>query len=140
MFEKIKKMFNEKDEKKKTENLVAFLIILVVTLIFVNKILGSDSKSNEEMYKNKTGMQLVNSKAQENAVLVENEGDNLEENLKKILSKINGVGRVDVLITYQKDNPLKIEGAIVTAEGGGNVEIKKNLILAVEAATRTFKS
>lgn len=28
-----------------------------------------------------------------------------------------GFGKVDVLVTYQKENPLKIEGAIVIAEG-----------------------
>lgn len=49
-------------------------------------------------------------------------------------------GNVNVLITYQKENPMKIEGAIVIAEGAENIEIKKNIISAVEAVTRTFKS
>lgn len=117
MFEKIKNMFKEKDEKKRTENLVVFLIILVVTLILVNKILSSDSGSKEGMYQNQTGVELV-SKENDEAVLVSNNGGNdLEQNLEEILSKISGVGNVDVLITYQKENPLKIEGAIVIAEG-----------------------
>ena len=45
-------------------------------------------------------------------------------------------GKVEVLITYQKENPLKIEGAVVISEGAGNIEIKKNIISAIEAATR----
>ncbi|MBR2289396.1 MAG: hypothetical protein IJ867_01965 [Clostridia bacterium] len=91
MFEKIKKMFQEKDEKKKMENLVAFLIILVVTLILVNKILGSESSSKEGMYQNQAGVELV-SKQEDETVLVENEpSDDLEKKLEEILSKISGV-------------------------------------------------
>lgn len=118
MFEKIKKIFNEKDDKKKTENLVAFLIILVVTLIIVNKILSSDSDSKEEIYQNQIGSVELVSNKEDNAVLVNNgTEDNLEKSLEDILSKISGVGKVQVLVTYQKENPLKIEGAIVIAEG-----------------------
>lgn len=117
MFEKIKKLFQEKDDKKKTENLIAFLIILVVTLILMNKILSSPSNSKEGMNQNQTGVELVSEK-NDDAVLVSNEGeDSLEKNLEEILSKIDGVGNVDILITYQKENPLKLEGAIVIAEG-----------------------
>ena len=119
MFEKLKNIFNEKDEKKKSENLIVFLIILVVTLIIINKIWNDDSNNNEEIYKKQSGTELVTSSNEDkDAVLVSNGNeDNLEKNLEDILSKINGVGKVDVLITYQKDNPLKIEGAIVAAEG-----------------------
>lgn len=90
MFEKIKKIFAEKDEKKKTENLVAFLIILVVTLIFMNKILKNDSKNKEETFEKKAGVELVNEQ-EENVVLVENKENDLEKELEEILSKIKGV-------------------------------------------------
>ena len=117
MFEKFKNLFKEKDDKKKMENLVAFLVILVVTLILVKKILSGGNESKEEMYQNEVGVQLVNNK-EEKAVLVDNNGeDELEKNLEEILSKINGVGEVNVLVTYQTDNPSKIEGAIVIAKG-----------------------
>lgn len=115
MIEKIKNIFKEKDEKKKTENLVAFLIILVVTLILMNKILSSDSKESAD-YKNETGVSLVSSK-QETLNSVDEEDSSLEKSLENILSKIDGIGKVQVLITYQKENPDKIEGAIVIAEG-----------------------
>lgn len=91
MFEKIKGLFKEKDDKKRMENLVAFLVILVVTLILVNKILSDEPKSKEEMYQNQTGVELVDNKDEE-VVLVDNEvDDKLEKNLEEILSKINGV-------------------------------------------------
>ena len=91
MFEKIKKMFQEKDEKKKMDNLIAFLIILVVTLILMNKILKNDSGGSQGFNQNQTGLEFVNHE-EENTVLV-NSGfkDDMEENLEKILSKINGV-------------------------------------------------
>ena len=79
MFERIKKMFKEKDEKKKTENLVAFLIILVVTLILINKILKDDNGVKTEFIQNQTGVELVDSK-KENTVLVNSDSnENMEE-------------------------------------------------------------
>ena len=89
MFEKIKNLFKEKDEKKKIENLFAFLIILVVTLIIVNKILKDDSGNSSDFSQNQTGVQLVDNE-NEDTVLVNSE-ENIEEKLKQILSKINGV-------------------------------------------------
>ena len=91
ILDKIKKIFQEKDEKKKMDNLVSFLIILIVTLIIINKILKNDSKSDAGSYQNQTGIELVNNK-EENTVLV-NSGfkDDIEERLENILSKINGV-------------------------------------------------
>ena len=117
MFEKIKNLLKEKDEKKKVENLVVFLIILVVTLVLINKILDDDSTNNEGMNQNQTGIQLVSNKNDEIKSVDDFENDDLAQKLEDILSKINGVGQVKVLITYQKENPLKIEGAIVIAEG-----------------------
>jgi len=90
MLEKWKKIFQGKDDKKKTENLVAFLVILVVTLIIMNKILNSDSGSKEGMYQNQTGVELV-SAPKEETVLVDKGEDALEKNLEEILSKIKGV-------------------------------------------------
>ena len=92
MFEKIKNLFKEKDDKKKMENLIAFLIILVVTLIIVNKILKSDDKTDLGINQNQTGVQFVDKSEEEKAVLV-NSGfeNNIEESLENILSKISGV-------------------------------------------------
>lgn len=55
----------------------------------------------------------------------------IESELCMILSDIDGVGNVDVMLQYDKDD--KITGAIVTAEGAGNPVVKNNLINAVMA-------
>lgn len=54
-----------------------------------------------------------------------------ETELCMILSDIDGVGSVDVMLQYDKDE--NITGAIVTAEGAGNPIVKNNLINAVMA-------
>ena len=57
MFDKLKKFFTEKNEKKRTENLVVFLIILIITLIVINKILTPENKEKSIVYKD---VELVN--------------------------------------------------------------------------------
>ena len=96
MIEKIKKMFNNKE--KRIENLVSFLIILIITLIEINKILSENETQNEE-YKNEVGVEL----AKDDNI---DYSDNLEKRLENILSKINGVGKVSVLITYSESSAL----------------------------------
>jgi len=98
MLEKIKNIFNNKE--KRIENLVSFLVILVITLIVINKILKGDNKSSKN-YKNETGVELATE-----TVSTSNNSDDLELKLEKILSKINGVGKVSVLITYSESSTL----------------------------------
>ena len=94
MKEKLKKLF--KDEKKKNENLVFFLIVLVITLFLVNKIIvGDENESIPENTDNEK--QLVKE--------VENENE-LEKRLEKILGKIYGVGNVCVMITYSESGSI----------------------------------
>lgn len=54
-----------------------------------------------------------------------------ESQLCMILSDIDGVGDVDVMLQYDKDD--QITGAIVTAEGAGDPVVKNDLINAVMA-------
>lgn len=176
----------EGNDKKKIESLIFFLIILIVTIIAINLIWNDEKK---DIVKNNVTTQLVN---KENIVLEDMNNNvteyNLQNDLKNILSKINGAGNVEVLITYkqtsefiplynenikesiteekdttggvrtieQKDNnkeivytekgggkePItqkvimpQIEGAVILAEGADNIEIKNNIIQAVEAVT-----
>ena len=46
MFDKIKDIFNNKEKKK--ENMITFLIILVITLIIINKILQTPNVESKE--------------------------------------------------------------------------------------------
>lgn len=100
-FEKIKNIFNNKE--KRVENLVSFLIILVITLIVINKILKDDNTSKENVdYTNETGVELAETKSQE----IENFSNSFEKKLENILSKINGVGKVSVLLTYSESSSI----------------------------------
>lgn len=183
--EKIKELIVQKDDgnsKKKIENLVVLIIILIVTVLCVNSIWNKDNK--QKSYINETTTKQLADKSEKN----ETENYDLQKNIENILSNMEGVGRVNVLITYsessqtvamynenskdssteEKDdkgatriikqvdtnkdiiykevngekipitqktiNP-KIEGAVVTAEGATNSNVKSNIIQAVEAAT-----
>ena len=186
---KIKELYSAegKESKKKMENMVILLIILIITCIAVNKIWNGDKKEDETQTRQNTttGKQLA---TQENNSNSENTTD-LQSNLERILSNIDGVGKVSVLLTYSESSELvplydetksettteeadtsggkrtttdtntqksaimqenssgeksiitqktvspKIEGAIITAEGGDNANVKTQIIQAVEAAT-----
>lgn len=176
MFDKLKKIFENKE--KRIENLISLLIILVITLIVINKILDTDKNENLEIQE-KQGVELAQNE-------IENISTDLEKRLENILSKISGVGKVSVLLTYKETQSLVpiyninsskstieekdtsgitkktenesvqkdviktnadsnviteknimpvIEGAIITASGADDINIKSNIISAVEAVT-----
>ena len=187
-FEKIKSLIirkTEKNNKKTIENLVVFVIILIITIIAINTVWKGDKNKN---LKDETTLNKIISRTSDNSKEVSSSSDNIEEKLENILSKIEGVGKVKVLITYSSTSmivPLynedseeslteendkeggtrkitenrnrkdiiyqessgekvpitqsvispKMEGAIITAEGARNVEVKSNIIQAVEAVT-----
>ena len=85
---KFKEMFFGKDEKRRNENLIAFLIILIVTLIIINKILSE--KEEETEITNETDVELVTDVQDDGVDLDETD---LQEELEEILSKIEGVRR-----------------------------------------------
>lgn len=94
--ERLDNFFNgEGNNKKKTENLVFLLIILIVTVIAIN-VIWKDEKSDTDIT-NTSNKKLANIE-EENL----NQNNSLEEKLEHILSNINGVGNVDVLITYNE--------------------------------------
>ncbi len=95
MLEKIKKIFQNKE--KRVENLVFFLIVLIITLIVINKIL--EKEENTEIFRNQTNAEL----AYDEKTYTENSSD-LEKRLENILTKISGVGKVSVLITYSESS------------------------------------
>ena len=185
--EKLKNIFNKDvgDNKKRIENLAIFLVILVITLIVINLIWNSDTEKKESTDDpNKKLAEVTNSEISVNAVAQ----DDLSLQLEEILQQIDGVGKVNVLITYSQTNEIvpmynqdisqkdteetdtnggtrkitetdtkreviyeessgekkpitqsvispKIEGAIITAQGGNDTVVKANIIQAVEAVT-----
>ncbi len=180
---------SEGNNKRKIENLVVFLILLIITVVAINTIWGDKKQDINQDDNNSSYKELaqsvdnnINSNNQELSEY------NLEQSLEDILSKISGVGKVEVLVTYSETSEVvamynekytasnteetdtnggvrkieetdtnkeiifkddngektpitqkvvmpKIEGAIITAEGAGNINIKTNIIQAVSAAT-----
>ena len=90
MLDKLKNIFNNKE--KRIENLISFLIILVITLIVINKILKEDDKKSKN-YQNEIGVQLATE-----TISKDTKNDELEKKLETILGKIDGVGKVSVLL------------------------------------------
>ena len=196
--DKLKKLFNKTEEgeqvgndKRKIENLVFFIVVLIITIVIINVIWnGNDNKQNKQVT-NDTSKQLATTNSNQNVSTSQNEAEStevLEKKLEDILSKIQGVGEVSVCINYsessevvamynensktstteetdtsggtrkiqetdsqkdiiyQEDNgektPMtqkivdpKIEGAIVTAKGANDANVKTSIVQAVEAVT-----
>ena len=85
----------EDNWKKNIENMVVFLIILIVTIITINTIWNK--KNEKEIVSN-----VQNNIIKENTIQTSTSEENLEESLEQILAKIEGVGKVSVLITYSE--------------------------------------
>lgn len=101
--EKIKNLVKKQEgepNKKKIENLVVFVIILIITLIIINVIWNGKEKDEKEPAhdSNKKLAQTT----QTNETYNTTTEDVTVRNLEDILSKINGVGQVKVMITYSQ--------------------------------------
>jgi len=167
------KIMDPKNRKKNVENLVVFLISIVIIILVGGYIFKEDET-----------VQTVGENSNSNFF----DSETFEKKLANILSKIKGAGSVDVMISYQagvetvplldtKDrstvtqetggdtsrvteqndvetsiifnqekngnkNPYisktimpKVEGVIVTCDGGGDVTVKADIISAVQAVT-----
>ncbi len=92
------------DNKKKIENLAVFVIILIVTLVVINLIWGSDTSKTKQETQNDPNKKLAASETTQSSVTTANLNtqDTLSLQLEEILKKIEGVGEVKVLITYSQ--------------------------------------
>lgn len=107
MLEKIKTYLNKKsknDNKKNIENLIVFLVLLIITIIAINTIFGDKDKNTENDTSYKVLAEQVDPNINSNKI--ETTEYNLQDELKDILSKIQGVGKVDVLITYSETSSI----------------------------------
>lgn len=100
--EKIKSLVVKKTQgnnKKTVENLVVFLVLLIITIIAMNVIWGKEETENKESTQDSYKV-LAETPSESN--ISEEDAYNLEKELEDILSKISGVGKVQVLITYSE--------------------------------------
>ncbi len=170
------------NNKKTIENLVVFIILLIVTVVMINYIWNGKEKEKTQK-QNLVGAKTLAEDPEKSQV-----DDDMESKLENILSKIKGVGEIKVAVMYSKTSEIvpmynedsseklteetdsnggnrrveettvkkdiiyeensgvkspitqsiispTIEGAIITAKGAGDAQIKANIIQAVEAAT-----
>lgn len=93
----------EQNNKKNIENLVVFLILLIITIIAINTIWGEKKEETNQEDSNTSYKKLadnINSNISSNNDQFSEY--NLEENLEDILSNMAGVGKVKVLVTYSE--------------------------------------
>lgn len=105
--EKIKELIiksDGKDNKKKIENLVVFIIILIITIIAINTIWKDDKEDTKTISNN--NKQLASTDTSVNTFTSTSQEENLKTDLENILSKINGVGKVKVLVTYTESSQI----------------------------------
>lgn len=93
---KIKEGFIKKTEgnnKKNIENLIVFLVLLIITIIAINTIWGTNKpKTNEDNVTNSTYRKLaINEENIINSNNIEDDEYNLKDSLEDILGKISGV-------------------------------------------------
>ena len=94
------KQNEEGDSKKKIENLVVFIVILIIKMIIINSILKTDKNKGDTKDTEKV-LAKTSDTTQESK---NNTSSNLEQRLENILQKIEGVGKVNVLITYSESS------------------------------------
>ena len=93
------------NDKKKIENIVFLIIILIITIVIINYVWNGDSKSNKT-FTNTAGKQLATKQStiSSNNENINNDSNDLEQRLESILSKIQGVGSVQVFINYSESS------------------------------------
>lgn len=192
------------NDKKKIENLVFFVVLLIITILIINFIWNGNNETNKEItndaskklasggsgYSNLESGEINSNGISDNGSADNNMDnvENLENKLKNILSKIKGVEDVNVCLNYSESSEVvamynenskststeetddtggtrkieetdsqkeviykeddgvktpitakiikpKIEGAVITAKGVENADVKTNVIQAVEAVT-----
>ena len=92
MFDKLKSTQPaKKNDKKSLDYLLIFIVIVIVGLLYLSSFLTTSSNTASTTKSSTTDTSTVRS----------NTTDTLETKLKAVLSKIEGAGEVDVLITYE---------------------------------------
>ena len=106
--DKLKKIFQhdnneqEGNDKKKIENIVFFIIVLVITIVIMNAIWNGNKQSTKKDENISTKYLATENEDMESVEITDQE--ELEKKLENILSKIEGVGNVNVCINYSESS------------------------------------
>lgn len=96
-FNKFKDMLDTGNTKKIIHNLAIIVIVCIIILIS----LSTFFPKKEAKDVNNSNLNVVNGELEDVNIPKEAYSDNMEDRLEKILSKIDGVGEVKVMITYE---------------------------------------
>ena len=106
--DKLKNYFKKQDEeqegndKRKIENIIFFIILLVVTIVIINTIWNGNKQTIKQ--ENSINTKQLAYKEQNNKNIETTGSEELEKKLENILSKIEGVGNVNVCINYSESS------------------------------------
>jgi stage III sporulation protein AG len=96
IYEKIKELINNRNSKSFINNLVIVLIIGIILMLTVSIF------TDREQLKEDTPINASQKQSNTNDIeLIENYTEQLENRLEEILSKIRGVGKVEVMVTLE---------------------------------------
>ena len=94
--------------KKKVENLIFFVVMLILLVIGINYIWFNDSSGGDDVNLD-NAKHITDDTVKEKATTVYSDNiynENLDKRLESILSKVNGVSNVSVLITYSNNTKI----------------------------------
>lgn len=94
----------DKDHKRKIENLVVFVILIIVTLIVINQIWNGQEEGKQSMQNEEVDDKVLASQEITENMVSSSSSTDLENSLETILGNIEGVGKVKVLITYSESS------------------------------------
>ena len=106
--DKLRSYFKKQDEeqegndKRKIENIIFFIIVLIVTIVIINTIWNSNKQTTKQ--ENSINTKQLAYKEQNNENIETTGSEELEKKLENILSKIEGVGNVNVCINYSESS------------------------------------
>lgn len=92
----------EGNDKKKIENIVFFIILLIITIVIINSIWNGNKQTTKQ--ENSINTKQLANKLQDNNSIETTSNEELEKKLENILSKIEGVGNVNVCINYSESS------------------------------------
>ena len=92
----------EGNYKRKIENIVFFIILLVITIVIINSIWNGNKQTTKQENNVNTKQLALQEQDKNNVELTASE--ELEKKLENILSKIEGVGNVKVCINYSESS------------------------------------
>ena len=105
IIKKIKKYLDNLDNKKFISNIFIVLVISVILLVMLNGYTSDDKKDGTTV--------LKESPNEYTSLVKDSYESNIEDRLSEILSKLKGVGKVDVMVTLE-DSVEKIPASNVT--------------------------